>query len=324
LRFFIFHLFLFKGNLTVGDLVYVNGLLFQLSMPLNFLGTIYRDIKQSVIDMEAMFNLMQTKPHIKTLKDAPCMDLSSDQASISFENVSFGYTDDKTVLNKLNFNAEPGQSIGIVGGSGSGKSTIIRLLYRFYDLNSGKVSIGGKDISSVNIESLRRLIGVVPQDTVLFHDTIYHNILFGRLDATEEEVYEAAKMADVHDSIMAMPDGYNTKVGERGLKLSGGEKQRVAIARAILKNPLIVLYDEATSSLDSITEENILQAIRRITCDRTSIFIAHRLSTVMHCDKILVLDKGSIAEEGTHQQLVQLEGSIYQHLWNSQNKHQEA
>jgi len=244
----------------------------------------------------------------------------ANQTSISFENVEFGYTDEISILNGISFNVEAGKRIGIVGGSGSGKSTIIRLIFRFYDADKGVIKIGGKDISKINLESLRQLISVVPQDTVLFNDSIYHNISYGFLSASKEEVYEAARIADVHDKIMAMPQQYKTVVGERGLKLSGGEKQRISIARAILKKPLFVLYDEATSSLDSITEENILSAIRRITVDRTSVFIAHRLSTVMDCDQIFVLEKGKVIESGTHEELIQVDGSRYQELWNSQNK----
>ncbi|XP_076818957.1 iron-sulfur clusters transporter ABCB7, mitochondrial-like [Clavelina lepadiformis] len=309
-----------SGTMTVGDLVMVNGLLFQLSVPLSFLGSVYRDIRQSVIDMQTMFGIMNMERDVQDVPNAPALELSPAQTSIKFDDVTFGYTPEKNILNNLSFEVRPGEKVGIVGGSGSGKSTIIKLLYRFYDPQQGKILVGDNDIKLVQMASVRKVMGVVPQDTVLFHDTIYHNIAYGDLDAPEEEVYEAARMADVHNSIQHMPRGYKTQVGERGLKLSGGEKQRVAIARAILKKPMVVLYDEATSSLDSITEEHILSAIRRITENRTSIFIAHRLSTVMGCDRIFVLHNGQIAESGTHYDLIANPKSHYHELWLSQHK----
>jgi len=308
------------GDLTVGDLVYLNGLLFQLSFPLNFLGGIYRDLKQAIIDMEGLFKLLEKEEDVKVAQDAKELELPDNQTSIEFTNVTFGYNKEKEILHDVNFHVKSGQSVGIVGGSGNGKSTIIRLLYRFYDCNGGAIMIGGHDITQVELNSLRKTISVVPQDTVLFHDTIYYNISYGDLNASKEKVENAAKMAEVHESILSMPDGYNTMVGERGLKLSGGEKQRIAIARAILKDPQIVLYDEATSSLDSLTEENILRAIKRMTKNRTSIFIAHRLSTVMDCDQIFVLEKGNIIENGTHEELLMNSDSKYTKLWKSQNK----
>ncbi|GAB1607526.1 ATP-binding cassette sub-family B member 7, mitochondrial-like isoform X1 [Argonauta hians] len=313
-----------NGTMTIGDIVMVNGLLFQLSLPLNFLGSVYREVRQSLIDMQTMFSLLNLESEISSATKAPCLDVSREQSAVTFEDVYFEYVKGRAIFNNLSFTVPAGKKIAIVGGSGSGKSTIVRLLYRFFDPQKGSISINGQDIKKVNLDSLRKAIGIVPQDCVLFHDTIYQNIQYGKLDATPEEVYEASRMVELHQTIVDMfPSRYETQVGERGLKLSGGEKQRVAIARTILKDPIIVAYDEATSSLDSITEQNILSALKKITEGRTTIVIAHRLSTVTDADEILVLDKGTIVERGTHQDLLNEPDSIYLSMWLRQSMHQE-
>jgi ATP-binding cassette subfamily B (MDR/TAP) protein 7 len=248
------------------------------------------------------------------------LQISPQTATVSFENVHFGYNPAKEILSGLSFTVPAGKKIAIVGGSGSGKSTIIRLLYRFFDPNSGRILVNGQNICDVDLDSLRRSVGIVPQDSVLFHDTIYYNILYGNMEAKPEQVYEAADMAEMHNVIMTMPKKYDTQVGERGLKLSGGEKQRVSIARAILKNPLILVYDEATSSLDTITEHKILDALKRATKNRTTIVIAHRLSTVIDADEILLLVGGRIVERGTHTQLLASPDSYYSQLWHKQHE----
>jgi ATP-binding cassette subfamily B protein len=300
------------GSLSLGDLVLINALLIQLYIPLNFLGMVYREIKQALIDMDRMFRLLDEN---REVEDRPgARPLPEGGATIRFERVNFSYDGKRQILRDLSFEVPTGGKVAVVGASGSGKSTLARLLYRFYDVNGGAVMVSGMDIRDVTQSSLRAAIGIVPQDTVLFNDTIYYNIRYGRPDAAREEVVSAARAAHIHDFIQSLPDGYEAKVGERGLKLSGGEKQRVAIARAILKNPRILIFDEATSALDSKSEKSIQAELNRVARGHTTLVIAHRLSTVMDADQILVMDQGRIVERGTHRELLE-HGGLYAQMW---------
>jgi len=309
-----------QGRMTLGDFVMVNAYIVQLFMPLNFLGFVYREMKRSVVDMERMFALLDRNTQVADKPGAPALKIS--QGEIRFENVRFGYNKDREILHGVSFAVPTGSKVAVVGPSGAGKSTLARLLFRFYDATDGRILIDGQDIRDVTRDSLRRNIGIVPQDTVLFNDTIYYNIIYGRPDAARSEVEQAAAMANLTQFIEVLPQGYETLVGERGLKLSGGEKQRVAIARAILKNPPILVFDEATSSLDSNAEQAILVAMRQLAEHRTSLVIAHRLSTIVDADEIVVLDQGAVAERGTHRELLRV-GGLYAQLWALQQREAE-
>jgi ATP-binding cassette subfamily B protein len=309
------------GTMTVGDFVLVNTYLLQLYIPLSFLGSSYREIKHSLIDMEQMFTLLSEEAEVVDPPEAPALAIKG--AEVEFKNVSFAYNPNRPILKNISFKVPAGKSAAIVGASGAGKSTISRLLFRFYDANQGSVLIDGQDTRTVTQDSWRAAIGVVPQDTVLFNDTIFYNIAYGRPTATPEEVEKSAKLAAIHDFIFSLPDGYQSPVGERGLKLSGGEKQRIAIARTILKKPSIFVFDEATSSLDTHTEKEIQKSLKQVSSGRTTLIIAHRLSTVIHADEIIVLSEGRIAERGNHSALLAKTG-LYANMWAHQQETEHA
>jgi ATP-binding cassette subfamily B protein len=310
-----------NGTNTVGDFVMINAMMIQLYQPLNFMGMVYREIKQAVIDIEKMFGVLSRNPEVKDRPGAKPLAVAS--GNVRFDDVWFSYDPERQILRGLSFEVPAGKTVAIVGPSGAGKSTISRLLFRLYDISGGRILIDGQDIRDVTQASLRASIGMVPQDTVLFNDTIRYNIRYGRWDATDAEVEEAAGLAQIDSFIRRSPKGYETEVGERGLKLSGGEKQRVAIARTVLKAPPILVLDEATSALDSHTEQEIQQALERVSQNRTSLVIAHRLSTIVSADEIIVLDQGRIAERGTHTELLAADG-LYASMWNRQREAEAA
>ncbi|GAA0300524.1 ABC transporter ATP-binding protein/permease [Psychrosphaera haliotis] len=303
-------------SMTIGDFVLINAFMMQLFMPLNFLGFVYREIKGSLANIEKMFLLLERKEQITDNQDAT--DLTIKQPSIEFRNVDFAYNKERPILQNVSFTIHPKQKVAVVGSSGAGKSTLVKVLFRFYDVNNGQIFIDGQDTKTVTQTSLRENIGIVPQDTVLFNDTIFENIRYGKPTATDKEVWKAIKMAHLNDFVNSLPDGKDSKVGERGLKLSGGEKQRVAIARVLLKAPSILVFDEATSSLDSGSEQAILKSLREIAEGHTSLVIAHRLSTIVDADQIVVMEQGRVVEVGNHKTLLEAEGRYY-HLWKMQN-----
>ena len=303
-----------NNTISVGGFVVINAYMLQLYQPLNFLGTIYREIRQSLIDMENMFNLLNEK---NTVQDNGISKIQNSNSEISFENISFGYHPNRTIIKGISFHLPKGKSLAIVGPTGAGKSTISKLLFRFYDPVDGEILINNQNIKNYKQEALRQIIGIVPQDTVLFNDTIYYNISYGKPGATKEEIINAAKIAGIHEFIDSIPNKYNTMVGERGLKLSGGEKQRVAIARTVLKNPSVYFFDEATSALDSSTEKKIIKNLETISKGKTTLIIAHRLSSISRADNIIVLDQGKIVESGNHESLLNRKG-LYSDLWSKQ------
>jgi ATP-binding cassette subfamily B protein len=309
------------GEIGIGDLVLLNAFLLQLFIPLGFLGIVYRQIKYSLADMDLIFKLLESEPEIRDAPDAAPLEISGGE--VRFEGVDFGYQPERQILHDLDLEVPAGGNIAVVGHSGAGKSTLARLIYRFYDVNAGRITIDGQDIRGLTQESLRAAVGIVPQDTVLFNQTIRYNIAYGRPDASQTEVERAAEMAHIRDFIEQLPDGWETAVGERGLKLSGGEKQRVAIARAILKNPRILIFDEATSSLDSRTEQAIQETLAEVAAQHTTLVIAHRLSTVVDADRILVMASGRVIENGTHAQLLAA-GGVYREMWELQLKERET
>lgn len=304
-----------QGRMSIGDFVLVNAYLLQLYQPLNFFGFIYAEVRQALIDMENMFDLLQEDQEIVDSPDAHALRL--ERGEVRFDGVSFGYDPRRPILNQVSFTIPAGKTVAVVGASGAGKSTLSRLLFRFYDVNGGAVSVDGQDIRRLTQASLRQAIGIVPQDTVLFNDTLRYNIGYGKTDASDEEIERAARLAHIYDFITSLPDGYETRVGERGLKLSGGEKQRVAIARTILKNPAILVFDEATSALDTQTEREIQGHLRQVSRNHTTLVIAHRLSTVVDADEIIVLESGEIVERGRHDELLQRNGH-YAAMWQNQ------